>query len=101
MFSQSRFTHIKLKELHHIETSQQIKFIDVQILRIIVQQRGANNLAYTYSNTCAKNKGFNQSKFTTLDIFLSVFSTKLRWANLPTSFKLKVSIRQFGTGKLN
>ena len=42
------------QELRHIETSQQIKFIDVQILRTIVQQSGVNNLAYTYSNKCGR-----------------------------------------------
>ena len=31
MFSQGRFTPITLQELRHIETSHQIKFIDVQI----------------------------------------------------------------------
>ena len=55
MFSQGNFIPITLQELRHIEASQQIKFIDVQILRIIVQQCGAYNLAYTYSNNHGRN----------------------------------------------
>ena len=39
MFCQERFTPITLQELCHIETLQQFKFIDFQILRIIVQPR--------------------------------------------------------------
>ena len=54
MFAQGHFTHITLQEFLNIETLQQIKFIDVQILRTIVQQSGVNNLAYTYSNKCGR-----------------------------------------------
>ena len=50
------------QELRHIETSQQIKFIDVQILRIIVHQCGAYNLAYTYSNNHGRNTSVQSSK---------------------------------------
>ena len=102
MFSQGRFTPITLQELRHIETLQQIKFIDVQILRIIVQKNVVPIIWYMLTViTAVEIQGFNQSKLITLDFFLFVFSTKLRWKSLPTSWKLKVSIRQFGIGKLN
>ena len=37
--------------------------------------------------TAIEIQGFNQSKLTTLEFFLSVFSTKLGWTSLPTSWK--------------
>ena len=70
MFSQGRLTTITLQELRHIETLQQIKFIDVQILRIIVQRRGANNLAYTYNNSRGRNTGIQSNQVNYARLFL-------------------------------
>ena len=68
MFSQGLFTPITLDNLHHIETLQQVKFIDVQILRILNQQRSVNNLALSYSYICDRNTRVHsrQVKYTRL-----------------------------------
>ena len=61
IFIPGRFNNIRLAELRRLEVLRQLCFLDVQILRIIVQPRGENNKAWTYQNTRGKgSKG--QSK---------------------------------------
>ena len=78
------FTTITLLKLRHIESLQKIKFIDVQILRIIVQQRGANDLAYTYSdyrgrNTRIQSKQVNYTRLFIVCIFNKTEMDKLAY----------------------
>ena len=50
LFHGNRFESVSLQDLRDIDSLRTVNYIDVQILRIIVQPRGANNQAYTYSN---------------------------------------------------
>ena len=50
LFSSNRFESVTLQDLRDIDSLRTVNYIDVQILRIIVQPRGANNQAFTYSN---------------------------------------------------
>jgi hypothetical protein len=49
LFRGNRFESVTLQDLRDMDSLRSVNFIDVQILRIIVQPRGANNQAYTYS----------------------------------------------------
>ena len=51
LFLSGQFTNIRLAELRQLEVLRQLCYLDVQILRIIVQPRGENNRAWTCQNT--------------------------------------------------
>lgn len=60
----SMFKNITLQELRHMQCLKSVHFVDVQILRILVQPRGANgnNYAYTYANNRGRNNNRGQSR---------------------------------------
>ena len=53
LFSSNRFEGVTLQELRDMDSLPTVNCIDVQMLRIILQPRGANNQAFIYPN----NKG--------------------------------------------
>jgi len=57
------FKNITIQELRVTECLKSVHFIDVQILRILVQPRGANgsNYAYTYANNRGRNNNRSQT----------------------------------------